>query len=126
MERRSYPTDLTDAQWEILEPLIPPAKPGGRRRSVNMREILNAIFYLLRSGCQWRLIPHDFPPWTTVWTYFRNWRNDGTWQTLHDALRDRVRQADGREVSPSATIIDSQSVKSTEKGGRAATTRARK
>ena len=126
MERRSYPTDLTDAQWEILEPLIPPAKPGGRRRSVNMREILNAIFYLLRSGCQWRLIPHDFPPWTTVWTYFRNWRNDGTWQTLHDALRDRVRQADGREVSPSATIIDSQSVKSTEKGGRGATTRARK
>ncbi len=126
MKRRSYATDLTDAQWGVLEPLIPAAKPGGRRREVDMREILNAIFYLLRTGCQWRFLPHEFPPWTTVYTYFWNWRNDGTWQTLHDALRDRVRQADGREVSPSATIIDSQSVKTTEKGDREATMPARK
>jgi putative transposase len=126
LRRNTHPTDLTKAQWELLEPLIPPAKPGGRPREVDMRAVLNAIFYLLRTGCQWRFLPRDFPPWTTVYTYFRNWRNDGTWPRLHDALRDRVRQADGREVSPSAAIIDSQSVKTTEKGDRAATMRARK
>ena len=86
MERNSYPTDLTSEQWEILQPLIPPEKPGGRPRKTNIREVVNAIFYLLRSGCAWRLLPHDFPPWQTVYTYFRKWKKNGTWKKIHDAL----------------------------------------
>jgi putative transposase len=125
MIRKPYSTDLTHAQWARIATLIPPAKPGGRRRSVNVREIVNAIVYFVRTGCQWRNLPHDFPPWGTVHYYYRRWRLDGTWEEIHDTLRGQVRtEREGREATPSAAIIDSQSVKSTEKGGLAVTTRA--
>ena len=126
MERSSYPSDLTDEQWKLVRPLIPPADPGGRDRSVDMREVVNGILYLIRSGCAWRSLPHEFPPWGTVWYYFRRFRNDGTWKTIHDALRDKVRKKAGRNKSPSAAIIDSQTVKTTEKRGSVGTTRARR
>jgi putative transposase len=126
MNRQAYPTDLSDAEWAIAEPLVPPAKSGGRKRTTDVREVLNAIFYLLRTGCAWRMLPHDFPNWNTVYTYFRNWRKDGTWQMLNDALRRDVRTQAGREAEPSAAILDSQSVKTTEKGGHVATTLARR
>jgi putative transposase len=117
MPRKPYPTDLTDAQWAILEPLIPPAKPGGRPREVDLREVLNGIFYHLRVGGAWRALPHDLPPWQTVYDYFNAWRKDGTWETIHAALRERVRRQSGREATPSAAIVDSQSVKTTHRGG---------
>ncbi len=126
MNRESYPSDLTDAQWEELAPLVPPAKLGGRPRTVDMHEVINGILYVLRSGCTWRMIPHDLPPWSTAWGYFRRWRKDGAWERIHDALRPRVRESAGREPTPSAAIIDSQSVKTTEKGGLAAMTLARR
>ena len=126
MRTHVYPSDLSDAQWERIAPVIPPAKPGGRPRSVEMREIVNAIWYLSKTGCQWRALPSDLPPWGTVHMYYRNWRLTGVWPRLHDALREQVRTQAGRAASPSAGIIDSQSVKTTEKGDRAATTPARK
>jgi putative transposase len=126
MDRKPYSSDLTDEQWALLEPLLPPAKPGGRPRSADLREVVNGILYLLRTGCPWRALPHDLPPWGTVWAYFRRWRDDGTLDRLHDDLRASVRTEAGREADPSAAILDSQSVKTAERGGRAATTLARR
>lgn len=117
MNRREYATDLTDAEWNQLAPLIPAAKPGGRPRKYDRREVLNAIFYLVRAGCAWRLLPHEFPCWKTVYDYFRNWRRTGVWEQIHTLLREQVRLRAGREATPSATIIDSQSVKTTDRGG---------
>ena len=109
---KAYPTNLTQDQFELLNDLIPEPKPGGRPREVDMWEVLNAIFYLLCEGCQWRALPGDFPSWQTVYTYFRNWRKDGTWLHIHDRLREWTRIEQERHPSPSEAIIDSQSVKS--------------
>lgn len=117
MERKAYPSDVNDIEWLILEPLIPAEKHGGRHREVNMREIINAIFYVLRGGNSWRMLPHDLPPWSTVYGYFRTWRDDGSWERMNDALREAVRLQAGREAEPSAAIIDSQSVKTSAVAG---------
>lgn len=124
MSRQAYPTDLTDAQWAILAPHVPAPKTGGRPATHDRRELVNAMLYVDRNGPTWRALPHDFPPWRTVYHYFRAWRLDGRWEHIHEALRDEVRRRAGRDASPSAAIIDSQSVKTTEKGGSVATTRA--
>ena len=119
---KRYPSDLTDAEWALLEPLLPQPKGIGRPRKHPLREILNGIFYVLRSGCSWRMLPKDLPPWQTVYTYFRRWKLDGTWERIHTALRERTRQQSGRAPTPSAAILDSQSVRTSSKGGSGATT----
>ena len=124
--RTRYPSDLTDAQWAMLAPLLPGRKATGRPPRLDRREVVNAILYVLRTGCQWRYLPEGFPNWNTVYWYFARWQEDGTWERVNDLLRRRVRQAQGRDPEPSAAIIDSQSVKTTEKGETAATTPARK
>jgi len=112
-----YPSDLTDAEWALVEPLIPPAKRGGRRREVDVREVLNGLLYVLSTGCQWRAVPKDLPPKSTLFSYFDLWNWDGTLGRIHQELYVKCREAMGREASPTAAIIDSQSVKSAEKGG---------
>jgi putative transposase len=115
--RKPYSTDLSDAEWKYIEPYMPAPKGHGRPRVHSPREILDAIFYILRSGCQWRLLPHDFPRWPTVYHYFRKWRIDGTWEKINMAIRERLRVRLKRNPQPSAGIVDSQSVKSTGVGG---------
>lgn len=119
-----YPSDLRDEEWALIAPLIPPAKRGGRRREVDVREVMNGVFYVLETGCQWRALPKDLPPKSTVHDYLTLWDWDGTLERIHHALYLMSRDLEGREASPSAGVIDSQSVKSAEKGGRASTRRA--
>ena len=118
MTRKSYPKDLTDMEWDILAPLIPPAKSGGHPRTTDMRAVCNAIYYHLKTGCQWDMLPGDFPPSSTVYSYYRKWQRRGIWEELNHTLRDQVREKLGSSTQPSALAADSQSVKTTEKRGR--------
>ena len=116
-DKLRYPSDVTNQEWALVEPLIPPAKHGGRRRTVVIREVVNAVMYVLSTGCQWRYLPKDLPPKSTVHDYLTRWADDGTIDRIHHALYVRCREAEGRESSQTAGVIDSQSVKSAEKGG---------
>lgn len=124
-EEKRYPSDLTSKQYKVLADLIPWQPLRGRKKAHSFLEILNAILYILTSGCQWRMLPKDFPPWKTVYHYFRLWALDGTLQTIHDTVRDNLREKLGRQIEPSALILDSQSVKTSIKGGIVATTQVR-
>jgi putative transposase len=124
--RKSYESDLTDAEWDLIRQLLPPHPPWGRDPFIRKREVVNAIFYLNKQGCTWRGLPHDFPNWQTVYGYFRQWTKAGVWETINDALRRAVRVAEGKQPEPTAGIVDSQSVKTTEKGGYMGTMPARK
>src|SRR3954447_204929 len=117
MNRTPYPSDLTDAQWATLEPLIPPARFGGRPRKNDMRQFVDALLYVNREGCRWRALPHDFPPWRTVYNYFQWWTRDGTWDQLLEALRRQARTKAGRSPDPRTAAIDSQSARTTKQGG---------
>ena len=117
MTRKPYPTDLKDLQWHNIAHLIPGPRPGGRPARYDRRDSVDAVFYLLGTGCSWRSLPHDFPPWQSVYAYFRAWQADGTWRRVHDALRDEIRSLDGRAAGPTAAVLDSQSVKTTSRGG---------
>lgn len=124
--RAAYDSDLSDGEWELVRPLIPRHPPRGNDPRISKREILNAIFYVNKHGCAWRGLPHDFPCWQTAYGYFRHWRKAGVWEEINAALRDMVRVAEGKAAEPTAAIVDSQSVKTTEKGGYADTTQARR
>ena len=118
MKKKRYSSDQTNGEWKHIKGLLPKAKTGGRRRTTNLREVVNAIFYLIRGGISWQNLPKDFPPYKTVYDYFRKWRLQGVWKAIHDRLRGKVRQLAGRQIQPTAGIIDSQSVKTTSVGGR--------
>jgi putative transposase len=117
MKSTDYPSDLTDAQFARLAPLLPAAKPGGRPRTVNLHDVVNAILYVDRTGCQWRALPKDYGPWSTAYDYFRKWRTDGTWQRINDALREQVRKKAGRKRTPRTAALDSQTAKAGGSGG---------
>jgi putative transposase len=117
MNKPSDPTDLTNRQWQCISPLVPAAKPGGRPRALDMREVINAILYIGVTGCQWRMLPHEYPKWQSVYAYFKQWRDDGTWQRIHDTLRAEVRRRAGRHKHPTAGCLDRQSVKTTPVAG---------
>jgi putative transposase len=113
VEQQVYPSDLTDSQWDIIQGLIPPVKPGGRPRSLDMRQVVNAILYVVVGGIQWRLVPHEYPKWQSVYSYFRTWKRAGVWKRIHDTLRARLRRRSGRHKHPTGGCLDSQSVKTT-------------